>query len=87
MRTRGAVLATAVVALVLMGWGAVLSPTSQGRGPVTTPAVLPVRVVVLDPASGAVIWSSVALPAHVVLDPATGTVVPPVRVGASTSAP
>ncbi|HEY5383996.1 MAG TPA: hypothetical protein VIJ56_02095 [Acidimicrobiales bacterium] len=87
MRRRTALLATVVVAVVLMGWGATLAPTNQSRGPVTTPATFPARVVVLDPANGAVIWSSVALPTHVVIDPATGKIVSPVTAGASTSAP
>jgi hypothetical protein len=87
MRRRTALLATAVVAVALMGWGATLAPTNQSRGPVTTPATIPARVVVLDPANGAVIWSSVTLPTHVVLDPATGKLVSPVTAGASTSGP
>jgi hypothetical protein len=87
VRRRTALLATAVVAVALMGWGAAHPPIDQGRGPVPPPAVLPVRVVVLNPASGAVIWSSVTLPTHVVLDPATGKVVSPVTAGASTSPP
>ncbi len=84
VRRRDAVAGTAVVAVALMGWGATRPPIDQGRSPVPPPAVLPVRVVVLDPASGAVIWSSVTMPTHVVLDPATGR---PVTAGASTSAP
>jgi hypothetical protein len=41
------------------------------------PAVIPVQVVRLDPATGAVIWSSFAIRTHVLLDPATGTTVVP----------
>jgi hypothetical protein len=84
---RAALLATGLLAVVLMGWGATHAPTEQGRSAAPRPAVLPVRVVVLDPANGAVVWSTVALPTHVVLDPATGKVVSPVTAGASTSAP
>ena len=45
--------------------------------------MIPVRVAVLDPATGAVIWSSVTLPrgiatsGHIVLNPATGRAYPP----------
>ena len=81
---RAALLATGVLAIVLMGWGATHAPTDQGRSAAPRPAVLPVRVVVLNPANGAVIWSSVSVPRHVVLDPATGR---PVTAAASTSAP
>ena len=77
-------LATAVLALVSMGWGASHTPFGQGRTAVQPPARRPVRVVVLDPASGTVVWSSIALPTHVVLDPATGK---EVTAGPSTSAP
>ena len=79
-----ALLATGVLAIVLMGWGATHAPADQGRGAAPRPAVLPVRVVVLNPANGAVIRSSVSVPRHVVLDPATGR---PVMAAASTSAP
>jgi hypothetical protein len=81
---RAALLATAVLAIVLMGWGASDTPIGQGRNAAQPPAVLPVRVVVLNPASGAVIWSSMALPTHLVIDPATGK---EVTAGPSTSAP
>lgn len=84
MRRRGALLATGVLAIILMGWGAARPPIDQGRSPAPPPAVLPVRVVVVNPASGAVIWGTMALPMHVVLDPATGK---PVTAEASTSAP
>jgi hypothetical protein len=79
-----ALLATAILAIVLMGWGAAHAPIGQRRTAVPRPAVLPVRVMVLNPTNGAVIWSSVALPTRVVVDPATGK---EVTAGASTSAP
>ena len=72
MTRTAALLGTGVLAIVLMGWGAVRAPNGQGRTAVRPPAVLPVRVVVLNPASGAVTWSSIAVPTHLVLDPATG---------------
>jgi hypothetical protein len=84
MRRQGALLATGALAIGLMGWGATRPPIDQGRSPAPSPAVLPVRMVVLNPASGAVMWSTIALPMHVVLDPATGK---PVTAGAATSAP
>ena len=84
MTRTAALLATAVLAIVLMGWGSAHAPIGQRRTAVRRPAVLPVRVAALNPANGAVIWSSVALPTRVVLDPATGT---DVTAGASTSAP
>jgi hypothetical protein len=85
--TRAALIGTTVFAVVLMVCGAVLSVGSLAMPRATAPPVIPVRVVVLNPASGAVTWSSVPLPTHLVLDPATGRVVSPVRAGASTSAP
>jgi hypothetical protein len=81
------VLATAGMGIVFVGWGVTHPPISQGRPPVPPPVTIPARVVVLDPTSGAVIWSSVTLPTHVVLDPSTGKVVSPVTAGPSTSAP
>ena len=84
MRRRTAILATTVMAIALTGWGATLPPIDRERGLVPRPAVLPVRVVALDPASGAVVWSSITVATHVVVDPATGR---PVTAGASTSAP
>ena len=84
MTRTAALLTTAVVAIALMGWGASHVPTGQVRTAAQPPAVLPVRVVVLNPASGAVVWSSMALPTHLVLDPATGK---HVTAEASTSAP
>jgi hypothetical protein len=82
---RGALIGTTVFAVLLMGWGAahagVVQPPGAGTGPGGhAPAVIPVRVAVLDPSTGAVIWSSVALPRRIVaprrivLNPATGSV-------------
>ena len=63
-------------AAILMGYGAMLTASSHPTPRGTPPAVLPVRVVELNPATGAVIWSSSALRTQVVLDPATGSTVP-----------
>jgi hypothetical protein len=70
---RGALIGTSVFAVLLMAWGAAHSTGPGGHAP----AVIPVRVAVLGPSTGAVIWSSVALPRRVVLNPATGRVYPP----------
>ena len=80
-------LVTACVGIVLVGWGATHAPMLQERGAVPPPATFPAHVAVLDPTSGAVIWSGVTLQTHVVIDPATGKVVSPVTAGPSTSAP
>jgi len=61
---------------VLWGYGAVLSAGVPAVRRGTPPAVIPLRVVELNPATGAVIWSSSALRTQVVLDPATGSTVP-----------
>jgi len=58
---------------VLVGCGAVLSVGVPAVWRGTPPALIPLRVVELNPATGAVIWSSFALRTHVVLDPATGS--------------
>jgi hypothetical protein len=81
---RAALAGTAALALALVGWGAAHNPGGRRHSPMQQPVVLPVRVIVLDPANGAVIWSTVAMPRHMVLDPATGRAV---TAGASTSAP
>jgi hypothetical protein len=81
VKRRAALAGTAVLALALVGWGAAHGP---GPASLKQPVVLPVRVVVLDPANGAVIWSTVATPRHMVLDPATGRAI---TAGASTPAP
>lgn len=77
MTTRAALIGTTVFAAVLMGCGAMLSANSHAVRRGTPPAVIPVRVVELNPATGAVIWSSFAFPTHIVLDPATGRTIPP----------
>jgi hypothetical protein len=75
---RGAVLTTAVGAIVLMGWGTALCPTGQARGPVAmSPAVITVHEAVLNPATGAVIWSTGISPTRVVVDPLSGVTVSP----------
>ena len=83
MTRRAALAGTAVLAVALVGWGAAHGPGDRVHRSVQPPVVLPVRVVVLDPANGAVIWSTVAMPRNMVLDPATGKVM---TAGASTSA-
>lgn len=77
MNIRAALIGTTMFAAILMGCGAVLSASSHPMRRETPPAVIPVRVVELNPATGAVIWSSFALRTHVVLDPATGSTVSP----------
>ena len=76
VKMRAALIGTMAFAAILMGYGALLAPNSHPMRRGTPPAVLPVREVELNPATGAVIWSSVALPTQVVLDPATGSTVP-----------
>ena len=84
MTRRAALAATAVLAIALVGWGAAHGPCARGHPSTKQPVVLPVRVVDLDPANGAVIWSTVAVPRNMVLDPTNGRAF---RAGASTSAP
>lgn len=75
MTTRAALIGTAVFAMALMGCGAIFDSIAPSKGHGTAPAVLPARVTVLDPTTGAVIWRSFAGPARVVINPATGGVV------------
>ncbi len=72
MSTRAALIGIAVFAMALMGCGAVLNAIGPSKGHGTAPAVLPARVTVLDPATGAVMWRSFGGPARVVINPATG---------------
>jgi len=75
MRQRGAVAGTAGLALVLVALGAVLPSGGQSGGHGSmTPSEIPVRVAVLDPSTGAVIWSSPATAQHVTLNARTGSV-------------
>ena len=83
MKKRTAALVAVAVGVALAGWGTAHAPVGQPTARTAQPAVLPVRVVVLNPASGAVVWSSVALPRRVVLNPATGAAI---MAGASMSA-
>jgi hypothetical protein len=53
---------------------AVLSPGAPSPGG-HVPAQIAVRVAVLNPSTGAVVWSSVPLSGHIVMNPATGSIV------------
>jgi hypothetical protein len=75
--TRAAVIGTTVFAAVLLCCGAVIPAHSHASRSGAPPAVIPVVVVRLNPAIGAVIWSSFAVRAQVVIDPATGRTVSP----------
>jgi len=80
MTRRAALIGTTVLAIALMWWGAVPSAVDRSPGPgrapgkTVAPAVIPVRVVLLNPSTGAVVWSSVVVPTVVVLNPGTGGV-------------
>ena len=83
MTRRAALAGTAVLAIALVGWGAAHGQSGRGHPFMKQPVVLPVRAVVLDPANGAVIWSTVAMPKNMVLVPANGRAI---KAGVSTSA-
>ena len=60
-----------------MAWGAVPPAVDRSPGPerapgAIIPAVIPVRMVALNPSTGAVLWASFPVPDVVVLNPASG---------------
>jgi hypothetical protein len=71
---RGAVVGALACAAALIAWGAVLSPGAPSPGG-HVPAQIAVRVAVLNPSTGAVVWSSVPLSGHLVMNLATGSIV------------
>jgi len=78
MTRRAALIGTTISAIVLAGCGGTLFVGHQPWGHDATPRVAgaPEHVVVLDPATGAVIWRSAAPTRHmVILNPANGDVI------------